>query len=761
MNIYRVRNKEGDERKVQEDFIQEAAKDGYYPVVQRGADIRTAPFENLKDASQDGYNPIIENQKSAEPPRFAEEAPARAWGELGQAFGTVLKPFGEISETIDRYVGAPIRAGIGKTIEEREEYEKKGGVAPFFSTEALSAAAQQFGEDPRKAPTYSQLAGKYGVSKEKTIPSPYLKGFGTPQARFEFGEKISPADIAGTAVGALADPSDIVIGKTLGYAGKALRGGVSSLNKNILHGSILQTRPEIYEAYKARFPQLMNRVYNPDDLKNLGADVFETVDAQKQKLSGLEVEARSLDENLKNIRNQAQTSFKPSRISSQVDPVEMSKTVNVLIKKDLAKLREMGAEADNILRDLNITAPKRDLKNILLKASEEISPINPFWKAQQQKLIDVANTVDTAYGPYLSGPQLREYVQGLDEMINWRPALGAKEEPFQAKLKQVRGRIQESLKNTAETSSNMPGDYRKKIDEMFKLIDAKNSVQHYFSDPETSLGTIKRLMDPNNIAENKIIIDRIKNYADLSQNSQLSEIMDELQNISAQFDEFNLDRDKFLKENDPQYRETSDKKTDLELQIQGQKDRLKSVKNITSEGRAEDMLKNVGMFHGGKTDYINQIKAAEDLAAEGSKNADYIDQAKDIGILADFEKERAPTGFLSGAVGMGSTAVGLGAGSAVGSPFLGAAVGGMLGPGISSGLIKKGGKISRALLNKQFGAQQALKTAREKFLNPRGSFAPYANMLKNTLKVTEQSFPVYHQLLYNTDENYRNALSEE
>jgi hypothetical protein len=222
-----------------------------------------------------------------------------------------------------------------------------------------------------------------------------------------------------------------------------------------------------------------------------------------------------------------------------------------------------------------------------------------------------------------------------------------------------------------------------------------------------------------------------------------------------------LDRDKFLKENDPQYRETSDKKTDLELQIQGQKDRLKSVKNITSEGRAEDMLKNVGMFHGGKTDYINQIKAAEDLAAEGSKNADYIDQAKDIGILADFEKERAPTGFLSGAVGMGSTAVGLGAGSAVGSPFLGAAVGGMLGPGISSGLIKKGGKISRALLNKQFGAQQALKTAREKFLNPRGSFAPYANMLKNTLKVTEQSFPVYHQLLYNTDENYRNALSEE
>jgi hypothetical protein len=72
---YKVRSKSGQEAVVDESRIDDAERDGFYPIVSSGSDERTVRFSRLKDAERDGYKPLFKNVEQVEKePSFLESA---------------------------------------------------------------------------------------------------------------------------------------------------------------------------------------------------------------------------------------------------------------------------------------------------------------------------------------------------------------------------------------------------------------------------------------------------------------------------------------------------------------------------------------------------------------------------------------------------------------------------------------------------------------------------------------------------------------
>lgn len=126
-------------------------------------------------------------------------------------------------EFLDRYTGAPVRAGINAAVDQDP------------STTILGQAASQFGEDTALAPTGKDIAAKLGLSRKEDIPV-FPRAL-VPKAvedalGMKPGEdyvKASPAGIAGLGVEMLTDPLTYVsfgAPKAIKETGKALvKGG--------------------------------------------------------------------------------------------------------------------------------------------------------------------------------------------------------------------------------------------------------------------------------------------------------------------------------------------------------------------------------------------------------------------------------------------------------------------------------------------------------------------------------------------------------
>jgi len=102
------------------------------------------------------------------------------------------------SEFVDKYTGAPVRAGIGALQEGKGLFD------------ALGAAREQFGAEEITAPTGKQIAKRAGLSAEETLR--------VPGTDFTF----SPAGAAGLGVEVVADPTTLIPGAAVGRAAGAL-----------------------------------------------------------------------------------------------------------------------------------------------------------------------------------------------------------------------------------------------------------------------------------------------------------------------------------------------------------------------------------------------------------------------------------------------------------------------------------------------------------------------------------------------------------
>lgn len=161
--------------------------------------------------------------------------------ELKDSSGSILSTIGKglewVGEKYDRYVTAPTRAAI---MEEMNQ---------GFQGKPISAFARQFGEDPSKAPSGTQIAEKMGISNDPRLLSSLETG-GSPeeamfQAAFEGAKgkpiegemtmpsgpldpsQLTPANAAGAGISAFADPLLVA------PVGKIAKGGAKLIGKGI------------------------------------------------------------------------------------------------------------------------------------------------------------------------------------------------------------------------------------------------------------------------------------------------------------------------------------------------------------------------------------------------------------------------------------------------------------------------------------------------------------------------------------------------
>lgn len=154
------------------------------------------PDEYLKKKKAPGFDPDAYLSQNAPAPQ-AEEEP----GLLAQAGDAALRGAAYVGEKIDKYTGAPTRAAISSL---QDDVTKPG--------RAVEAFKNQFGEDPKLAPTGRDIVRKAGVpdtALSEVAPSLYSdSGDGWKLKR---GGLLDPtaSGVTGVAMDVAADPTTL------------------------------------------------------------------------------------------------------------------------------------------------------------------------------------------------------------------------------------------------------------------------------------------------------------------------------------------------------------------------------------------------------------------------------------------------------------------------------------------------------------------------------------------------------------------------
>jgi hypothetical protein len=188
---------------------QTAITKGYVPVV---------TVENPKTGDKFDINDSQSQQAIdkgfvvSKPPGIIDQATDAVIGAAKDVGGAALEGVVAVGEFIDRYTGAPTRKAIGEIV-------TKEGEEPSVQ-EAFTGFVEQFGEDPKKAPTGKELARRLEFSDEPVFDLPLIGG-------------VSTRGMAGFGIDVLADPTNIIpvslIAKTAAKGTKAVAKGSAKL----------------------------------------------------------------------------------------------------------------------------------------------------------------------------------------------------------------------------------------------------------------------------------------------------------------------------------------------------------------------------------------------------------------------------------------------------------------------------------------------------------------------------------------------------
>lgn len=677
----------------------------------------------------------------------------------GQAYSTLAKPIVAASQAIDPYVGAPFRAALNETINEREESMREGLVSPVFSPRPVKAAISQFGEDPSKAPSWSQLAERWGADPTKNISVPTVKNFGSPNARFA-ENKVSMADIAGGVAGAGVDPINAIPGarlvERLGKMGRTISKGVlqGAVEPGVSRFATLTAGVpgEVLKYYRENHPRLKNMEYTREGSINLGEKIMGAADDVNNRVKVAELEVKEAENALKQARDQAMKSISPKQVVNYDNLEGIQHLIDVA---DREKQLKLNALADAELEKLPIFGPVEDLKDIILREAEAIPMSSDENIALRKRVENIAKYVDNEYQGYMSGPQIREWMKKtLDPIIDFDRPVGQIDALYNRTLKKIRRQVQEGLKKIGEKEGTR-SPYRKLIDEMHEKRNATEAVMELFGNRKTGGRSLSQLYSNANPAERQYIVKTLQNWAKTNEYPQVLEILDEFDEYNKLYDEtLRGGLGKSLGEPYENFNEATLNKIQAE-------DNANSIRNI-KEGSIDKFMTDLGRAHGGKHQSEKQLQNLGDLAGE-----DFLTPVRDMGNLREWSldrtrgSKRTTPGTVIGSVG------GLALGSSIDDPINRTALAAGLGyAGRKFGEVMdvKGGEIARKWVDRSMNAQAATEAFFNKMQNPSGAFKKYADVINKTSQLSE--YPVkgmllYHHLLWNNDPEYRKALTSE
>ena len=186
--------------------------------------------------------PSIEQVSDDELQAIALGKPPEAPGFLERAGSAVMSGVKTVGETVDKYTGAPARAGM-------YEMTRGFGGAPTFGGRVFKAGeafGEQFGEDPSKAPTGEELAASMGAdtTQRERIGVGAGSGFGLGGG-FKPGEVQKPsgglktetrseAETLGLPIEMAVDPLNVLpVGSAARLSGRAIGAGLRGVSKGV------------------------------------------------------------------------------------------------------------------------------------------------------------------------------------------------------------------------------------------------------------------------------------------------------------------------------------------------------------------------------------------------------------------------------------------------------------------------------------------------------------------------------------------------
>jgi hypothetical protein len=309
----------------------------------------------------------------------------------------------EAGRKVDSVTGAPTRAAIGAKME---------GKNPF------KAFGSQFAEEPELAPTGRELAVKGGITDEKVLSTPFKDITGSKLI-------LSPAQVAGTGIDILADPTTLVPPtKVVGFAAKGLAkaGGVvgregfraagmigrASLGKgatevmrNKLASGFANIPEEKIAKYMAKDPEVLAKAR---PVQEVGRQVYDDAVKLQDEVS------------------------KGSSKSYEV----LERAQGYLDGADVADIKGVAVSA---------------LNSLAVGQSKE--GIGAAAKAGAREVQGVISDLDKAAGatPQFSFPDAKRILQNLDQQIKKAESLGDFDTPSTRALLAIRGAVREKLGN--------------------------------------------------------------------------------------------------------------------------------------------------------------------------------------------------------------------------------------------------------------------------------------------------------------------------
>jgi len=638
-----------------------------------------------------------------------------------RAYSTLLSPVAGVIDTVDSYIGAPLRAA-GKAFQEDQSLH-----------DVAMAAVNQFGEDTSKAPTTGELFAKAGVPSENNINFPTVKNPFSPTARFE-NKPTSVANLAGGVTGAILDPLNYVPGAKIASYLKGKAGKVGRKTAQTLAHTYTSVRPEDFNYYLDNHARLKGM--KSEGTEGIRHDILGDVKAVDDEL--VNTDKAIVDEKLK-LKNQAEeykTSLDPKNL---IEPNDVD-SFHAALENDKFIQGKLSSAADAELGKVPITAPKETLLDIIDSEMQNFPGRSPAEQSERNTLQFIRDALKDKYTDYLDGAQLRDWMRVIREQTDYSRNKGEYTGRLDRSLQAITGKVSNSLKNTVP-------EYKNIMDEMSGRIKATEQIQPEFTgqDQTKGLRTLRQTQskDPG---QREIIMKKLQDYAANNKYPELGEYVKKLDHARKMREELELQGF------DAPFDRTKQNISDLELQKSASAEKADSIRAFTPTG-TENIINNLGMFHGGKDFSEEQLKNLEKLYPDRN----YRQRIRDEGVLGSFNKERTTGARAALTLGGLGTAIGA---ATTGDPQVAAMIGG-LGGTVGAGIDKFGGKVARAGIDAGMGIGETYKAIANKLKNPSPRMAPFVKTLQQGMRQGPKGLILSHHLLWNNDPEYRQAFSED
>jgi hypothetical protein len=406
---------------------------------------------------------------------LASKAPAEEPGLLKTAGNMALSGLGKAAEFVDRYTGAPVRAGI---------YAAQGGENP------VSAYGKQFGEDSTMAPSGKDIVMRAGVKDEmpkkgiqpKFVEEEEKKSLGPAYDKYQENKSNgpTPADVLGVGMDVAADPSLLMTG-----AGKALPRAAKAL------APIGEGAKGIAQKGIAEMSHLTSGV---------PAGAAERLMQRPSQVFAAGKEGAALD-----IGERARNEFKNT---AKAQGAKIGEAKKGFLEQFGNKTVDTTPVIDNLNENLSRKGLLDGEEGALSKG--EISSLE---KLQNSRLQTPSEAGAINQKPAGSLQHFSDYLDSKIKSFDQKIAPGSSRTPYQAQLVQTRGQVKDLLHNLdtegLKKADAAYHDYAKKADTLGRLEDP-NQMESFINN---FYGKNKSLMREN---AQGIIPNSIEDIKDLS-----------------------------------------------------------------------------------------------------------------------------------------------------------------------------------------------------------------------------------------------------